>query len=143
MSAAENKAAMQAVFAALAEGNGRPFLALMADDFTWIVPGRTAWSRAYEGRDTCVSELFGPLYAQFTERQRIDALSFTAEGDRVIVECKGRPVRTMSGGVYGNEYCYVCRFEDGRLKSLREYLDTEMIATELAPPPWAVAAAAN
>jgi uncharacterized protein len=137
MSAAENKAAMQAVFAALAEGDGLPFLALMGDDFTWIVPGRTPWSRTYVGRDTCVSELFRPLYAQFAERQKIDAISFTAEGDLVIVESRSRPVRTASGGVYANEYCYVCRFEGGQLTSVREYLDTEMIATELAPPPWA------
>jgi ketosteroid isomerase-like protein len=137
MSAADNKAAMQAAFAALAEGDGRPFFALMAQDFTWTVPGRTAWSRTYEGRDTCVAELFQPLYAQFTERQRIDALSFTAEGDLVIVECRGRPVRTVSGGIYGNEYCYVCHFAGGRLTSLREYLDTAMIDSELGPPPWA------
>ncbi|MDP2033275.1 MAG: hypothetical protein Q8K29_07680 [Polaromonas sp.] len=45
-----NKQRMQAIFAELAQGNGQPFVDAMADNFCWILPGQTAWSRRYEGK---------------------------------------------------------------------------------------------
>jgi len=44
MSAAENKRILQEAMDALANGDGRPFVAAMAEDFTWIMEGTTAWS---------------------------------------------------------------------------------------------------
>jgi ketosteroid isomerase-like protein len=35
---------------------------------------------------------------------------------------------------YNNNYCYVCRLADGKLRELTEYCDTQLIATALAPP---------
>lgn len=138
MTAAQNRQLMQTAFEGLARGDNRAFGALMAEDFSWTVPGDTPWSGTFQGLETCVRDLFQPLYAQFTETQMIDPISFTAEGDLVIVEGRGRPVRLKNGGIHQNDYCFVCRFEDGRLKSVREYLDTTRLAV-LDPPPRAAA----
>jgi ketosteroid isomerase-like protein len=51
----------------------------------------------------------------------------------VVVECRGR-VTTTSGSPYNNTNCWVCRIADGKLRELTEYLDTELVATALAPP---------
>jgi len=128
-----NKALMQAIFAELAKGNGRPFLDAMADDFCWRIPGTSAWSRSWEGKQVVRKELFAPLYAQFATQYTNSAQRFIAEGDMVVVECRGQ-VMTKGGRAYNNTYCCVCRFADGKLKELVEYMDTALAERVLAPP---------
>jgi uncharacterized protein (TIGR02246 family) len=125
---------MQAIMAALSRGDGRPFVEAMAEDFTWILPGRTAWSGRYEGKQAVRENLFKPLFAQFAGTYRNRASRFVADGDLVVVECQGE-VTTRSGKPYNNTYCYVCRFgTDGLLHELVEYMDTQLVAEVLDPP---------
>ena len=129
------KQRMQAAMAALAQGDRRPFGALMAEDFTWTVPGRNAWSGRYEGRQAVRERLFQPLFAQFAGVYTNSAHRFIAEGDWVVVECRGS-VATRRGARYDNHYCYVCRFgRDGLLHELVEYMDTQLACEVLEPPP--------
>jgi ketosteroid isomerase-like protein len=128
-----NKDIMQAVFAELAQGNGRPFLDAMADDFCWVLPGSTAWSRRYEGKQCVRDELLKPLFAQFASGYTNRASRFIAEGDMVVVECRGQ-VTTTRGEPYNNTYCYVCRFEGGKLRELVEYMDTQLADQVLEAP---------
>jgi ketosteroid isomerase-like protein len=137
MTAEQNRRVMEQAFEGLARGDNTAFGALMGEDFTWTAPGTMAWSGTFHGRESCVRDLFRPIYAQFTETQMVEPISFTAQGDLVIVEGRGRRIRLKNGRTYQNEYCYVCRFEDGRLKSVREYLDTAAMVEALDPPPWA------
>jgi uncharacterized protein len=106
----------------------------MADDFRWEIKGSTAWSRSYEGKAAVLDELLDPLMAQFSSRYRNTAERMVAEGDFVVVQCRGN-AETKTGSRYDNEYCYVCRFDDGRLRELVEYLDTALVDTALEPPP--------
>jgi ketosteroid isomerase-like protein len=133
MPAPANKSILQEAFAALATGDGRAFLACMADDFAWTVHGTTPWSRTYAGKAVVQRELLGPLLAQFAGRYTNTALRFIAEDDLVAVECRGQ-VTTRSGQAYNNAYCYVCRFAGGRMVELTEYLDTALVERVLAPP---------
>lgn len=129
------KQRMQAIMAALAQGNTRPFVEAMAEDFTWVVPGSNAWSGRYEGRTAVREKLFKPLFAQFEGTYTSTATRFVAEGDVVVVECHGN-VNTTHGRPYCNTYCYVCTFgSDGLLHELVEYMDTELVTTALEPPP--------
>jgi ketosteroid isomerase-like protein len=131
--AADNKQLMQAVFAELERGNGRPFIDAMADDFCWDIPGTSTWSRRFEGKRAVREQLFKPLFAQFATPYTNRALRFIAEDDHVVVECRGS-VQTVHGEAYNNSYCYVCRFEGGRLRELTEYMDTALAEAVLAPP---------
>jgi len=134
VSPAENKQLMQHAFEHLAQGDGRPFADLMADDFRWIITGKTAWSRVYEGKVTVQEQLLRPLFAQFADRYRNTAQRFIAEGEWVVVQCRGS-AETIRGQRYDNEYCCVCRFSGGKLSELTEYLDTQLVASVLDPPP--------
>ena len=135
MNATDNKRRLQAAFAELEHGNGRPFVDLMADDFCWTIPGSTAWSRTYRGKQAVREELFKPLFAQFATQYTNRALRFIAEDDLVAVECRGA-VQTVRGQAYNNSYCYLCRFDaDGRLAELIEYLDTALLDAVLTAPP--------
>jgi uncharacterized protein len=73
------------------------------------------------------------LFSQFSDQYTNTADRFIAEGDHVVVQCRGH-VTTKSGIPYNNTYCYVCRFGEGKLRELTEYCDTQLIATALRPP---------
>lgn len=129
-----HKQRMQAILAALAQGDGRPFVEAMAEDFTWDLPGRNAWSGRYEGKQAVRERLFKPLYAQFTSRYTGTATHFIAEGDFVVVQYNGK-VTTRRGLAYDNSYCLVCRFGgDGLLHEVTEYMDTQLVAEVLEAP---------
>lgn len=130
MTAAENKATLKAAFDELSKGNGAPFAALWAPDFTWTIIGNTSWSRTYRGRESVGKDLMRPLFTRFATRYTNTATRFIAEEDYVVVECRGNVI-TKSGQPYNNSYCYVCRMENGLLKELTEYLDTELVTKAL------------
>jgi uncharacterized protein len=133
MGTAENKRLMQEIFSDLAEGRAERFGEAMAEDFSWTIIGSTYWSGTYRGKRAVLGDLMAPLFAQFADRYTNTAERFIAEGDHVVVQCRGR-VTTNSGAPYNNTYCYVCRLADGKLEELTEYCDTQLIATALDPP---------
>lgn len=133
MSAAENKRALQAAFASLARGDGKPFVDLWADDFSWTIIGTTQWSRTYRGKESVRKDLMAPLFSRFATQYTNTAIRFIAEDEYVVVECRGN-VTTKEGQPYNNSYCYVCRMTNGQLKELTEYLDTELVTKALGQP---------
>jgi ketosteroid isomerase-like protein len=130
----DNKQRIETVYAQLAQGNGRPFVDAMADDFCWHMIGSTPWSGSYRGKQAVRERLLAPLMAQFADRYTSTATRIVAEGDIVVVECRGR-VTTREGKPYHNRYCMVIRMEGGLMKELTEYLDTALVETALQPPP--------
>lgn len=125
-----NKQLLQDIFAGLARGDSRPFVNSLADDFCWTLTGTTAWSRTYRGKQSVMTDLMRPLFAQFADQYTNSAHRFIAEGDWVVVECRGK-VTTKAGKPYNNQYCWVCRVEGRQLKEVIEYMDTELVATAL------------
>lgn len=133
MSATENKELLQDAFTAAAKGNGRPFIELLADDVRWTIIGNTAWSRTYEGKQSVLDDLLRPLSKQLHGRNIIAAHRFIAEDDHVVVEARGRN-STVDGVRYHNQYCWVFRLTEGRVRELTEYTDTQLIASALQAP---------
>jgi uncharacterized protein len=133
MTAAENKQLMQDIFAELAQGNSRQMVESMADDFRWIITGNTKWSRVYDSKQTVIKELFGALRATLEGKISTAAHRFIADGDFVVVEARGNNI-TRNGKPYNNEYCYVFRLEEGKLREMKEYLDTELVTAALGDP---------
>src|SRR5262245_13302583 len=132
MEAEENKRLMQHIFFELSKGNGKPFVESLANDFCWTITGTTEWSGTYSGKQAVITELLKPLFSRFADRYTNTAHRFIAEGDYVVVECRGR-VTTRAGKPYNNTYCWVCRIAGGKLLELTEYLDTELVTAVLGP----------
>jgi ketosteroid isomerase-like protein len=133
MSAAENRALMERIFAGLEVGDGALFVESLADDFIWHLKGKTAWSRTYQGKDVVRRELLRPLFAQFADQYTNTLVRLVAEGDIVVAECQGR-VMAKSGERYDNAYCWIVRIAGGKLVELTEYMDTELVSKALRPP---------
>ena len=124
VSADENKRLMQDVFAAISRGNIEPLIAAMAEDMRWTRMGR--WAHTFEGKKSVVNELFAGVKDTLSPSFEVIPHRFFAEGDHVVIEHSGRNT-TLDGRPYHNNYCWVCRFGDGRLREIREYMDTELV----------------
>ncbi|MGC2698437.1 MAG: nuclear transport factor 2 family protein [Candidatus Angelobacter sp.] len=130
MTTSENKQLLQNIFAELAQGNSRPLVESMADDFRWTVTGSTKWSRSYDGKQTVLKELLAPLRSMIADRIKTTAHRFIAEGDHVVVEARGNNT-TKTGVPYNNTYCFVVRLGDGKLLEITEYMDTALVTSVL------------
>jgi len=65
MGAAENKQLLQDIFAELSQGNSKPFVDSLAEGVRWTIIGTTKWSKTFDGKQAVLTELLGPLRAQF------------------------------------------------------------------------------
>lgn len=131
MSAEENRALIERMLKPLSEGDTRPFLSGLADDVVWIVMGQNPWSGAYRGKETLRKELFRPVMDQLKQPYRLTIVSILADAERVVVELRGTGNATLAGVPYEQDYCWVCRVAQGKLKEVREYDDTLMVSTVL------------
>lgn len=95
----------------------------MTDDATWWVSG------GLEGMSgTYDKASFGPLLRGATSLYvegalRITPTSMIAEGDRVAVEAEGFATMT-SGRIYQPRYHFLIEVKDGKVRRVREYMDT-------------------
>jgi ketosteroid isomerase-like protein len=133
MGAPENKQLLQDIFAATAQGDSRPLVEAMADDFRWTIAGNGRWSRSYEGKQAVLAELFAVLRQRIEGRIKMIAQRILADGDFVVVEARGDNV-TKTGMPYNNSYCFVFRLAAGKLAEVTEYMDTELVTAALGAP---------
>ena len=133
MGTAENRDLIERIFAALEIGDGRLLFESMADDFRWIIPGTTKWSRTHAGKDAVANELMRPLRRKIDGAIKTRADRIIADGDVVVVEARGDNV-TKAGEPYCNTYCFVFRLKEGKLKEVTEYQDTELATRVLGDP---------
>jgi uncharacterized protein len=132
MSATDNKALMQEIFAHAARGDRSLLQQHLAENFRIVVMGHSSWSQT-------VTADFLPKYQAYV-RSRFDGSwrtvpeRFIADGDLVVVEARGDNHAT-SGERYDNQYCLVYRFEDGKIVEMREYMDTAFCERVLGPFP--------
>lgn len=130
MDAAQNKQLVQNIFSELAQGNSRPLVESMADEFCWTVTGNNRWSGTYKGKQAVLDQLLAALRARIEGRVKTIGHRFIAEGDFVVVEARGSNT-TKSGQPYNNAYCFVIQLAEGKLKAITEYMDTELVTAVL------------
>lgn len=109
-------------------------MAMMHDEGTWWIGGKQRLF-ALAGLKTKVEmrmilEAFVP---GSLNGLKIVPTGMTAEGDKVAVEAKSH-AEFPSGFVYENEYHFLVAVRDGKISSVKEFLDTmhtaELLASE-------------
>lgn len=138
MSAEANKKLIQQIFTDSANRSGTTFIDHLADDASWVQTGQCSWSRTFTGKDEITTGLFGYLRSLLANRPRTLAFNFIAEGEYVVVEARGDNV-TKSGERYNNEYCFVWRVQNGKIKQIKEYCDSALVERVLGRFPAAAA----
>ena len=126
MGAAENKEVVRK----MREAKGiDAILATMSDDVRWTLIGTTKFSGTMNGKQEIVEKLFKPIFAQLETPGSNVIDNIIAEGDYVVVQQRGTGRRTKSGKDYNNTYCIVYKVDDGKIKEITEYCDTELVTS--------------
>jgi len=126
MSTATNKQLVRDAWGAVTAGEVDKFMAALADDVTWTFFGSHRFAGTFRGKDELIAKLFAPLGEVLADGIKVRIDSMTAEDDRVVIEAKGS-AKSKSGQAYDNDYCIVITVADGKIRHVREYLDSELV----------------
>ena len=119
-----NKKLVTDFWAAFSASRFDDALALLADDATWRVMGQTSISRTYSKAE--FAALVHGISASTVSGIQVTPTLLTAEADRVAMEAESLgPMK--DGKVYRNQYHFLHILENGRIRTVREYLDTEHV----------------
>jgi ketosteroid isomerase-like protein len=121
----QNKALAKAFLARFTASDIHGALDLMTDDATWWIPGkpdRTPTAGLYSKQK--IARLFHAMVGQLQSGLTMTAKSCIAEGDKVAIEVESHG-DLKNGRQYRQEYHMLMEFREGKICSVREYLDTQ------------------
>ncbi len=119
---ADNKRIARELFAALERADSVTVGKLYADDFTLWSPGTLPFSGTHSKAEAL--KAMDMILSLFPDGLRFTITAMTAEGERVAVEAESRG-RHVSGQPYHNQYHFLLIIRDGRIRELKEYMDTK------------------
>ena len=124
MSTEANKQVVKKLFAELAAGNLDGFFSCLTSDATWQVMGRPEWFPLAGKRSMAeMKTLLGGVAEAMATPLVVTPGAFTAEGDRVTLEATSK-ADLKNGRKYRNEYHFAFEFRDGKIATVKEYMDT-------------------
>jgi len=127
MSAIDNRKLVEEAFARWSRGDGAAFFGLLADDVRWTVIGSTPVSRTYTSKRAFQEGAVQPLGTKLSGAIQPTVRDIIAEGEKVVLQWDGRATG-KNGTLYNQTYCWVMRFENGKVREGTAYLDTELIS---------------
>jgi uncharacterized protein len=95
----------------------------MSDEISWLIPGNLEISGLRKGK-AAILEFARNAAKIFPGGLKSDLNRVYADGDTVIVEMTNRG-KVFNGKDYENEYCFVFEIEAGKIRRVREYVDTQ------------------
>jgi ketosteroid isomerase-like protein len=126
MSCETNVQTVKDFFAAIGRGDRERLLALVAEDIEWIIPGEdwplAGTRRGHQGLAELL-ETASKSIETFTEPRE-----FVAQGDRVLVVGYAKGKIKATNKAFEDDWIFAITVRDGRLTSIREYIDTQALA---------------
>lgn len=127
--APDPKEAALAVWRAFATRDPEAIRGVLTDDVEWLAPADNATALALDGSHHMVgpepivdflARRFGRL---FVSDVSAELTHLYADGNTVIFERRMRAT-LASGRSYDNDYCFILELVGGRVRRIREYMDT-------------------
>ena len=126
MSIENNIQTVKDFFAAIGRGDKKAWEALVAEDIEWIIPGKN-WPLAGTHRGHA-----GLAHLLETASKSIETSTepreFIAQGDRVLVVGFARGKIKATNKTFEDDWVFAITVRDGRLTTIREYVDTQALA---------------
>ena len=119
-----NKAIVAEFLDVFSTGDVPGILERLHDDATWWVSGKIEGFAGTKSKEEMGKLLEGVVTVYKEGALRITPLEMIAEGDRVAVEAEGY-AELNNGRVYSPQSAFVFEIADGKIRSVREYLDTQ------------------
>ncbi len=126
MSIEQNIQTVKDFFAAIGRGDRAALLALCAEDIEWIIPGKD-WPLAGTHRGHAgLADLLAT--ASKSIETSTEPREFVAQGDRVLVVGFASGKIKATNKTFEDDWIFAITVRDGRLTSIREYVDTQALA---------------
>lgn len=122
--AERNKAIVAEFLDVFSTGDVPGILERLHDDATWWVSGKIEGFAGTKSKEEMGKLLEGVVTVYKEGALRITPIEMIAEGDRVAVEAEGY-AELGNGRVYSPQSAFVFGIADGKIRSVREYLDTQ------------------
>jgi uncharacterized protein len=126
MSIQENVQTVKDFFAAIGGGNREVLLALVAEDFEWIIPGEdwplAGTHRGHAGLTSLLQKVSETVETSTEPRE------FVAQGDRVLVVGFATGTIKATNRTFEDHWVFAITVRDGKLTNIREYIDTQALA---------------
>jgi ketosteroid isomerase-like protein len=121
----DGKAVVRRYVDALEAGDTEVVRACFAEDATWtIAAGDLPIAGTWRGREVILDDFLATALSYYQPGSvGFEVTGLFAEGDRVAMQWTSR-ARTRCGRAYVNECIGVFTVRDGRIQSVREYMDT-------------------
>lgn len=127
MSVEDNVRTVKAFFAAMGGGDKQAMFEFLAEDIEWIIPGED-WPLAVTHRGHAgVADLLQTASREM-ETSFPAPPEFVAQGDRVLVIGSARGSVKATGRAWVDDWVFAITVRDGKLTSIREYVDTQALA---------------
>jgi uncharacterized protein len=113
---------------AVRRGDPKAAFANMSDEVTWRIPGLL---EPVSGLKRGKAEILGFLRwaaRTFPAGFQTEVRGVYGDGATVVLELVNRST-AANGRAYENEYCFVFDIEGGRIRAVREYVDTQKVAS--------------
>jgi hypothetical protein len=125
MSAEANKQLVTNFWNAFSAGDIKTAFASLSDEISWLIPGNLEISGLRKGKAEILN--FARSAAkQFPNGLNSEVRRVYADGDTVLIEMTNRG-KLFNGRDYENEYCFVFEIEAGKIRRVREYVDTQKV----------------
>jgi ketosteroid isomerase-like protein len=123
MTISENKALIRSYFDAISHGEA-DIADLFADEISWWVPAGSDFGGLHEGKEAVMAFLAGGVGYYAEEAPMLITIEqIIAEDDWVACQFTIEAT-TASGKPYKNYYHFAFQIEQGKIRFVKEYLDT-------------------
>jgi ketosteroid isomerase-like protein len=123
-SAEQNKAIVKEFLEVFSTGDVPGIVELLHEDATWWVSGKIEGFAGTKTREEMGALLEGVVTSYKGGALRLTPKTMVAEGNHVAVEAAGYAELT-NGRVYNPDSAFVFEIADGKIKQVKEYLDTQ------------------
>ncbi|KAA6418919.1 hypothetical protein WJX79_009738 [Trebouxia sp. C0005] len=116
------------LFHNLETGQAPDFLSRVADNVDWTIKGTHPLAGHYSSRKAFQEGALAKIGAGLKEPLKLKVNNILVDGDWAAVEMSAVGAVSKQGWPFDNEYCWVCRFDQGTIVQARAYLDSAMVA---------------
>ena len=126
MSIQENVQTVKDFFAAMGGSDRQGLLALCAEDFEWIIPGKDWPLAGTYRRHAGLENLLQKAYE--TVETSTEPSEYVAQGDRVLVVGVATGKIKATNKPFKDDWIFAITVRNGKVANIREYIDTQALA---------------
>jgi len=121
-----NKEFVVSTWNAFVKGDLKAAFANMSDEISWLIPGNLSELSGLRKGKAEILNFARSASKIFPNGLKCEIRRVYGDGDTVIIELTNRG-KLFNGKDYENEYCFVFEVENGKVRRVREYVDTQKV----------------